>query len=151
MQMFSKKEVTTTFDLVIGPNSLVNGNLESEASVRIDGTVIGNIISKGNVILSERGRIEGNIICDSLEIHGQCIGNVKSKGRIDLTKSSKLVGDIICMTLNTETGAKFEGNCRVLPETKIEIVTQIDKGNKPADLYDAFENDTDSYDEVANM
>ncbi|MDK2868634.1 MAG: hypothetical protein PWP51_1203 [Clostridiales bacterium] len=148
MQMFSKKEVTTSFDLVIGPNSMVNGNLESEASVRIDGTVIGNITAKGNVILSERGRIEGNIICDNLEIHGQCTGNVKSKGRIDLTKSSKLFGDIVCMTLNTETGAKFEGNCRVLPETNIEIVTQVSHEAPAPEPYAVY---NEEFDDVANM
>ena len=124
MQMFSKKEVTTSFDLIIGPNSTVKGNLESEASIRIDGIVSGNITSKGNVILSEYGKIEGDIICENLELNGQCIGNVKAKGKVELSKSSRLTGDIICMTLNTEQGARFEGNCKVLPEYDLVIETQ---------------------------
>lgn len=158
MQMFSKKEPSMSFDLVIGPNSLVNGNLESEASIRVDGKVIGNITSKGNVILSDKGVIEGDITCENLEVHGSCTGNIKAKGKIELSSSSKLIGDIICKTLNTDQGASFEGNCKVVPEYDLYIETQMGQSTMNASYaqpsYDTSNSDTesdydaDSYDEA---
>jgi len=131
MQMFSKKEAETKFDLIIGTSSKVNGDLECEASIRIDGIVNGNITAKGHVILSENGVIHGNVLCDNLEIHGKCYGNVKTAGNINLSSTSTLIGDVVCTMLNTKTGANFQGNCKVAPEPNVILATSIPDAELP--------------------
>jgi len=167
MQMFSKKEIETKFDLIIGPSSKVNGDLECEASIRIDGIVNGNITAKGHVILSENGVINGSVLCDNLEIHGKCYGDVKTIGKIDLSSTSTLIGDVVCTMLNTKTGANFQGNCKVTPESYVTLKTTTiesetfnalayERSNESVELspsedhYDDYSEDDSTYEQLTS-
>ena len=82
--MFQRKEMTTNFDIIIGPNSTIKGDIESHGSIRVDGRIIGNVTSLGSVIISENAHITGNIISQSADIYGKCEGNVHVKGKINI-------------------------------------------------------------------
>lgn len=125
--MFQKKEVESNFDIIIGPNSMIKGDVESEGSIRIDGKIIGNVTTLGNVIISENALVHGNITSSNSEIYGVCEGNVKVKGKVNLYQNSTLVGDVLAKSFNTKEGASFKGNCIVDPneELKIEVDSAI--------------------------
>ncbi len=119
--MFPKKEIDFKFDIIIGPNSLIKGDLESEGSIRIDGKVIGNIVSLGSIIITEDAYVNGNVTCTSADIYGVVEGNMSTKGKINLYHKASLNGDIICKSFNTDEGASFKGSCSVNPDEDIEI------------------------------
>lgn len=119
--MFQKKENTTNFDIIIGPNSTIKGDIESEGSIRVDGRIIGNITSLGSVIISENANVSGNIISQSADIYGKCEGNVHVKGKINIHQNSSLIGDIIAKSFNTKEGSLFKGNCVVDPAEELII------------------------------
>ncbi|GAU77375.1 polymer-forming cytoskeletal protein [Fusibacter sp. 3D3] len=122
--MFPKKEVEFKFDIIIGPSSIIKGDIESEGSIRVDGKVLGDIKSLGNIIVTEEAYINGNITCINADIYGIVEGNTKTKGKINLYHKASLNGDIICKSFNTEEGATYKGNCFVDPEE--EIVIEVD-------------------------
>lgn len=126
--MFQKKEIVSNFDIVLGPNSIVKGDMESEGSIRIDGKVIGNITTLGNVIVSENAYVNGNITSASAEIYGVCEGNVQVKGKLNIHHNATLIGDVIAKSFNTKEGASFKGNCVVDPDEDLSI--EIDKSIK---------------------
>ncbi|MBF4694811.1 bactofilin family protein [Fusibacter ferrireducens] len=122
--MFPKKEVEFKFDIIIGPSSIIKGDIESEGSIRIDGKVLGDVKSLGNIIVTEEAYINGSLTCINADIYGIAEGNVKTKGKINLYHKASLKGDIICKSFNTEEGATFKGNCFVDPEE--EIIIEVD-------------------------
>ncbi len=122
--MFPKKEVEFKFDIIIGPNSIIKGDLESEGSIRVDGKVLGDIKSLGNIIVSEDAYINGSLMCTNADLYGVVEGNVKTKGKINLYHKASLNGDIVCKSFNTEEGATYKGNCFVDPEE--EILIEVD-------------------------
>ena len=129
--MFQKKEAETNFDVIIGPNSIIKGDIESEGSIRIDGRIIGSIKSLGNIIISENAYVKGDIQSFNADIYGKCEGNVHVKGKINIHQNSSLMGDIIAKSFNTKEGSMFKGNCVVDPTE--ELVITIDSINSTAD------------------
>ncbi|MDN5351728.1 MAG: hypothetical protein PWQ12_647 [Clostridiales bacterium] len=119
--MFQKKESEVNFDIIIGPNSLIKGDIESEGSIRVDGKVIGNIKSLGNVIISENAFVKGDVSSLSAEIYGACEGDVTVQGKVNLHQNSTLRGDVIAKSLTTKEGALFKGNCTVDPKEELKI------------------------------
>ncbi|MBE0450205.1 MAG: polymer-forming cytoskeletal protein [Clostridia bacterium] len=116
-----KKEVESNFDIIIGPNSMIKGDVESEGSIRIDGKIIGNVTTLGNVIISENATVRGDVTSSNAEIYGLCEGNVKVKGKVNLFQNSTLIGDVLAKSLNTKEGASFKGNCVVDPDEELKI------------------------------
>lgn len=111
--MFSKKEIELNFDLIIGENAVIHGDMESEGSIRIDGKIFGNIQSHGNVIISDAAIVTGNISCLNTEIYGTCHGDVNVKGKINLHENASLDGDVYAKSFSTKEGAHFRGQCHV--------------------------------------
>jgi cytoskeletal protein CcmA (bactofilin family) len=128
--MFQKKEPESNYDIIIGPNSLIKGDIESEGSIRIDGKIFGNIKSLGNIIISENAYVKGDIFSVNVEIYGKCEGNVQVKGKINIHQNSTLIGDIVAKSFNTKEGSLFKGNCLVDPAE--ELVITIDSLLNPA-------------------
>lgn len=120
--MFQKKEVESNFDIIIGPSSIIKGDVESEGSIRIDGKIIGNVTTLGNIIISENALVRGDITSSNSEIYGVCEGNVKVKGKVNLYQNSTLVGDVLAKSFNTKEGASYKGNCIVDPGEDLNIV-----------------------------
>jgi len=81
-------------------------------SMRIDGTVIGNIDIDGVLNLSDTGRVDGNISAGSTRIAGRVFGNVSCRNIIHLASTADVNGDITTATLIVDEGAVFKGVCR---------------------------------------
>lgn len=134
--MFQKKEPESNFDVIIGPSSIIKGDIESEGSIRIDGKIIGNITSLGNIIITENAFVKGDIKSFNADIYGKCEGNVHVKGKIDIHQNSSLMGDIIAKSFNTKEGSMFKGNCIVDPNEELIITIDSINPNTDANLVD---------------
>lgn len=137
--MFSKKEIEVNFDIIIGENAVIHGDMESEGSIRIDGKIFGNIKSHGNVIISDAAVVTGNITCLNTEIYGTCLGDVNVKGKINLHEKASLDGNIYAKSFSTKEGAHFCGQCHVntnedkVPDQPLEDKKLIALSSKESD------------------
>ncbi len=113
--MFAKKEngVQHQFDLIIGQHSRIEGNIQSEGSVRVDGTLTGSIICAGDVLIGNTATITGPIEADSVEISGAVEGNVTARGAFRIYETGVLFGDINVASFAIDTGGVFEGMCHI--------------------------------------
>ena len=46
---------------IIGAGTTINGDIESSGDIRIDGTLIGNLIGKAKVLIGAEGYVEGAV------------------------------------------------------------------------------------------
>jgi cytoskeletal protein CcmA (bactofilin family) len=115
MSMFGKKEGATLPNPKamnqLGQGTVINGEINSDADIRIDGTVRGNVISKGKIVLGATGLIEGDIRSENAYLEGRVNGKVEVADLLILTKTAFLNGDIMIKKLVVEEGAKFNGKC----------------------------------------
>jgi cytoskeletal protein CcmA (bactofilin family) len=68
--------VTSSSKIVIGPNGVVEGNVEG-ANADVTGKVVGNIIVKELLQLREESKVDGNIIAAKLQIDPSAVFNGK--------------------------------------------------------------------------
>lgn len=95
----------------IGKDVTIEGRLSFASTVRVDGTVRGDIETTGTLIIGESGRVEGTIKVGSTIITGEVRGLVEASKRVELKSPCKLFGDIKTPSLMIGEGAIFEGNC----------------------------------------
>ncbi len=89
----------------------IEGEINSDSNIRIDGSLKGRINAKGRLVVGSTGSIEGEIVCENAEIEGKILGKITVKGLLSLKSTARLECDIITDKLAIEPGATFSGNC----------------------------------------
>ena len=115
---------------VIGKGTVLEGNIETFGNIRIEGKIIGNIKSKSKIALGNSSHIEGNIYAQNADIEGQVKGRLEISELLVLKSSAVIHGDIITGKLVVETGAVFNGTCKMGGAT-IKDFKLTDNGSRP--------------------
>lgn len=115
--MFSKKKAASTnpdaMDTVIGEGSVFEGKIRSQAGVRIEGTIHGDVESAGDVVIGEKGIVKSNIHARNVVIAGAVHGNVTAKDSLTILASGQLNGNSSASRLVVNEGAVFNGGSRM--------------------------------------
>jgi cytoskeletal protein CcmA (bactofilin family) len=97
----------------IGTGTHIKGNIESSGDIRFDGTLIGNIKTKGKVVIGSTGDIKGEVVCNASIVEGKIEGKIIVDELLTLNSTSAILGDIVAKKLAIEPGARFTGNCNM--------------------------------------
>jgi cytoskeletal protein CcmA (bactofilin family) len=96
----------------------------------IDGSLTGNLNTKGKVVIGTTGKVKGEVICKNSEVAGIIEGKIVVGQLLNLKASSKIYGDIVTSKLSIEPGAVFSGNCK-MNDTEINAGTGTIKEKEP--------------------
>lgn len=114
---------------LIGGGTTITGDVNSNGDIRIDGNLVGNLNTKGKIIIGASGKIEGNIICQNADLFGQIKGNIKVAELLSLKASANLNGDIDTNKLSIEPGANFTGSCSM--GAVVKDLKNAESANRP--------------------
>lgn len=109
------------------------GTLNFEGTIRVDGKVEGEIISKGTLILGEDASVNGTINVGTLISQGKIKGDIVVKDKISLLSGSTLNGNIKTPILIVEEGAFFEGQSIMVREEKVVVPLESHKEKLQSD------------------
>jgi len=98
--------------------TIIEGDIRSESNVRIDGQFVGNINTKGRLVIGPTGKVEGTVNCENSEIEGFLKGKINIQQLLSLKSSAKVEGDIVTAKLSIEPGATFTGACSMGAKVK---------------------------------
>ena len=98
---------------LISNGTEISGDIKSGGDIRIDGSLTGNLNTKGKVVIGVTGRVNGEVICKNSEVSGYVEGKISVSQLLILKASSRILGDIATVKLSIEPGAKFSGNCKM--------------------------------------
>ncbi|MFN0118659.1 MAG: polymer-forming cytoskeletal protein [Elusimicrobiota bacterium] len=107
---FGKNE---NIETIIGPETQIEGSLQTGESLRIDGKVNGDITAEA-IVIGDHGAVIGNISANRITIAGKVKGNVTATTTLELLGKSQLLGDIKTAKLIIIDGAQFEGQCQTV-------------------------------------
>ncbi len=103
---------------LIGAGTVIEGDIRSNGDIRIDGTVIGQVISKAKVVIGSTGKVEGDVNSQNADVSGVIKGKTIVAELLFLKSAAKVIGDIITGKLVVEVGATFTGSCNMGPVIK---------------------------------
>jgi len=111
--MAKNNEPETAAINLISNGTDITGDVKSNGDIRIDGTLTGNLNTKGKVVIGPTGKVNGEVICKNSEVSGTVEGRIIVSQLLILKVSSKIMGDIVTLKLSIEPGAIFTGNCKM--------------------------------------
>jgi cytoskeletal protein CcmA (bactofilin family) len=124
-------------EALIGPNTEIEGDIRTNASIRIDGKIKGGIFAE-SVVIGESGTVLGDVSANRVTIGGKVKGNISSSMMLELLSSGQIIGDIKTSKLTIADGACFEGNCQMIKSDgkviDLESDTINDNGNGKTNL-----------------
>jgi cytoskeletal protein CcmA (bactofilin family) len=98
--------------------TIIEGDIRSESNIRIDGQFVGDINTKGRLVIGPTGKVEGSVNCENSEIEGFLKGKINIQQLLSLKSSAKVEGDIVTAKLSIEPGATFTGACSMGAKVK---------------------------------
>ena len=96
---------------IIGSGTKITGDIETSGDIRIDGSLKGNLITKGKIVIGSTGNIDGKIICNNSDVSGTINGEIVVNEVLSLKSTAKIFGSIKTNKLAIEPNAIFTGTC----------------------------------------
>jgi cytoskeletal protein CcmA (bactofilin family) len=109
----NKNGAESTTRNLIGSETTIKGEIQSAGDIRIDGTVIGTVLSNGKIVIGQSGIVEGDLTCQQADISGKVKASLKVEELTILKASAVFEGEMITKKLSIEVGAQFSGKCEM--------------------------------------
>lgn len=124
-EKISRKDLS--INTIVGPNTVVWGNVETGGFSRVDGSVHGNMSASGQIVVGEKARMRGNVAGTQITIGGVVYGNVLASERLIILSTGLVIGDVITKRVQADDGCIIHG--------KIVVCSGEEKWNKAIDEY----------------
>lgn len=112
-------------DTLIGEGSVLEGSCISEADIRVEGEVNGDLRTSGEVVIGEKGSVRSEIHARDVTIAGRMEGTVRATGVVRITPSGRLTGMVEASSLIIEKGAVFQGTSRMADGSEDRILSCV--------------------------
>jgi len=100
-------------DTLIGMGTTIEGKIISEASLRVEGLITGDIECSGDVIVGENGHVQSDIRARNVVNAGRIEGSIECQDKLTITPTGKVIGYIRAEKLSIAEGAFFEGTSKM--------------------------------------
>ncbi|KOR82499.1 bactofilin family protein [Paenibacillus solani] len=107
------KRASQRTDTLIGPGSEMEGVLQCEDNLRIDGRFNGSIESQGCVTIGEEAIARSNISAREVIVAGKVYGDVTAESRLTITPTGQMYGDVYAASLIVMEGGLLNGASRM--------------------------------------
>jgi cytoskeletal protein CcmA (bactofilin family) len=101
-----KSEIVNT---IVGEDASFKGVIHSQQSVRIEGSMEGEINSQGEVYIGHNSKVKANVFGKRVIIAGEVAGSVEAISGLHICSTGKVYGDITGDQLIVEEGAIYKG------------------------------------------
>ena len=98
---------------IVGAGMSLDGDCETDGSLRIEGTIRGNVRAAKSVVIGKKGLVDGSIFTQDAVISGQVLGSVTAESRLELHSTSHVSGEIYTLRLQVDDGASIQGQVSV--------------------------------------
>jgi cytoskeletal protein CcmA (bactofilin family) len=113
--MFGRKKGfnSARIDTLVGQGTVVTGDLLFTGGLHVDGTIKGNVVAEEGstalLILSEFGRIEGEVKVPNMVLNGEIVGDVFGSTRVELAPKARVKGSVYYNLIEMAIGAEVNG------------------------------------------
>jgi cytoskeletal protein CcmA (bactofilin family) len=127
----SSKIKSSKIDTLVGQGVEVSGDIKFQGGLHLDGVVNGNVSTADDadgtvLVISDHGRVEGDVYVAYAVINGEVIGNVYASEKLELSAKARISGNVEYNLLEMASGAEINGQmlhavkARKLPENPMD-------------------------------
>jgi cytoskeletal protein CcmA (bactofilin family) len=116
----------------LGKGTEFKGVLSFEGTIRVDGRVEGEVLSKDTLIAGDEAYLQGEISVGTIISSGKIVGNVSASQKVHILAPGVIEGNIKTPKLIIEEGVTFDGKCEMAgqksaAEQKVVSLTERQK------------------------
>jgi cytoskeletal protein CcmA (bactofilin family) len=112
----------------MGEDTVFNGSLTFDGTVRIDGKFEGQVITEDTLIIGETGYLKAEISAGTVICMGRVEGTVVASKKVEIHSTSKVVGNVKSPGLYIELGGVLDGSSDMIgKESKIVPLIKEEK------------------------
>ena len=116
----NEKKNDTQIKAYMGEDTVFNGSLNFDGTVRIDCKFEGKVITEDTLIIGETGYLMAEISAGTVICMGRVEGTIVASKKVEIHSTSKILGNIKSPAIDIELGGILDGNCDMTgKETKI--------------------------------
>lgn len=101
---------------VIGPDTVIKGEMSVENRARILGRFEGTIRAKGQIEIADKATCQANVEASTIQIDGGMEGNITASDKVQLNATARLHGDVVAAKLVVAEGASLMGHVQIGPD-----------------------------------
>ncbi|WP_457672944.1 bactofilin family protein [Thiolapillus sp.] len=98
---------------VVGVDTRISGDVSFSSGMHVDGVVKGNVTglpdTGATLVVSQGGRIEGDVRVENLILDGTIVGDVFACNRVELAAGATVSGTVHYALLEMAMGARVNG------------------------------------------
>lgn len=94
---------------IVAKDLTVAGDLQAQGVVRIEGRVVGSVHAGDQVLISEGGIVEGDVVAREAVVAGRVHGSITGAERVEVQTSAVVHGDITTKRLTIQEGGQVNG------------------------------------------
>ncbi len=115
----------------MGEDTVFNGSLTFEGTVRIDGKFEGQVNTDDTLIIGETGHIMAEISAGTVICMGRVEGTIRASKKVEIHSNSRVVGNVKSPALYIELGGILDGSCDMTgKESKIVPLVKLEEKEK---------------------
>ncbi|MEF3279713.1 MAG: polymer-forming cytoskeletal protein [Elusimicrobiota bacterium] len=99
----------TASETIISSDCVFTGNIITKGSIKIEGSVEGNISEAKEVFIGKTARVNGDVSSEKCIIYGNLKGNIFVKEIVEIMSSASVEGGITASRIMIEEGANING------------------------------------------
>jgi len=111
--MFTRDSAQSRIDTLIGKAARVQGDIEFQGGLHLDGRVRGNVRSDDSrdstLSVSESGAIEGDVQVPNVVLNGRVKGDIHATERVVLGPTAQVEGNVYYGVIEMTLGAQIIG------------------------------------------
>ena len=124
--LITSASASSSNSLVQGTN--IEGSVQADKDIRIDGTLKGNLNCKGKVIIGPTGFITGDVQCENAVIEGRFEGVLLVNDILHVKETARVEGDVTTQKLVVQPGSIFNVKCKMGTQHVSPRKVSLDEG-----------------------
>ena len=108
----SGKKNSEAVETILGEGAVFEGNISCEGSMKVEGTLKGNVKADHTLVVGPNGSVTGDINAVGVIIFGEVNGKIDS-GSLEIRSTGRITGEVLIETLITEAGGIMRAKCEM--------------------------------------
>ncbi|MBU1092164.1 polymer-forming cytoskeletal protein [Patescibacteria group bacterium] len=100
-------------DTLIGKEVIVEGELNGEGDIQINGQFTGEIEIAGDLIVGEHGKVKAEIEAKNIYVAGEVDGDIKAREKLHILETGRVNGNVTSQALSIEPGGILKGSSQM--------------------------------------
>lgn len=113
-----------TVETILGEGVAFEGNVSCEGSMKVEGTLKGDVKADHTLVVGPSGSVNGDIKAEGVIVFGEVSGKINA-GALEIKSTGRVTGEVLVETLITEAGGVMNAKCEMKSPAKSEQDDQM--------------------------